>query len=193
MVRPVIVGGIAMFCLQTRESMSIRVPNNWSGFLWGTNSILCLEDNGKSKGDYDQVPVPATTVAAFKLNSSDEDEYGVSLLHGFNLPMAVIPTQGDCNSAGCFKDLNTVCPLELRVINQGHVVGCQNKPPYVHSNFFETQCPTSNFTCASDNYSVIFCPKDPSTGYVFIYFQKLITYCTCNIIDEKTTMNIPIF
>lgn len=61
------------------------------------------------------------------------DFYDISLVDGFNLPVRMVPADGfepgdghyNCGSAECVKNINDICPDELKVKNdQGETVAC---------------------------------------------------------------------
>lgn len=85
-------------------------------------------------------PITTAEIAfGSELNPDDcLDRYSISVADGYNLQMQIRPIEGgfikmtnkrfDCNLAGCFKDLNTVCPEEFAFRNRrgGVKVGCRN-------------------------------------------------------------------
>ncbi|XP_039851292.1 pathogenesis-related protein 5-like [Panicum virgatum] len=80
-----------------------RCPRGWSGWLWGRT--LCAAD----------AAMPAT-LAKFTLDGSGGlDFFDVSLVDGYNLPMA--------GAARCVAELNAACPAYLRV---GGGVACRS-------------------------------------------------------------------
>ena len=70
---------------------------------------------------------PPVTLAEFTLgDGAGNDTYDVSLVDGFNLPMAIVPMPGtftrgarqdeyDCGAPTCAKDFNAICPAQMRV------------------------------------------------------------------------------
>lgn len=54
--------------------------------------------------------------------------YDVSLVDGFNIPVAMTPVGGGagCGVAACETDLNACCPLNLVVKRGGKVVACKS-------------------------------------------------------------------
>lgn len=196
---------ITVGALENGESNSIYLFNQWSKvILWGrtlcsedvndTGIINCITGRNNNMTSKVEFQIPPTTVAEIELINStkDDDVYSVSLVEGFNIPMAVVPVLnnhpldgaggGDCKVAGCMVDLNADCPLELRVFHQGHVVGCQNMLPDVYSNFFKSSCPNSSydvankitFRCDALNYNLVFCPI--VGGYIYIYSYLITNY-----------------
>lgn len=53
--------------------------------------------------------------------------YDVSLVDGFNLPVAMIPVGAGCGVAACEADVNAWCPESLVVRRDGKVVGCKSE------------------------------------------------------------------
>ncbi|KAM7255808.1 hypothetical protein ACFE04_011549 [Oxalis oulophora] len=135
---------------------------------------------------------PPATLAEFTLGIGSQDFYDVSLVDGYNVPMIIEASGGSglCASTGCNTDLNIQCPAELRV-GEGNACksaceafgspeyccsGLFNSPatckPSVYSTIFKTACPrsysyayddaTSTFTCTAADYTLTFCPSNPS-------------------------------
>ncbi|WJZ82279.1 hypothetical protein VitviT2T_002049 [Vitis vinifera] len=125
---------------------------------------------------------PPNTLAEFALNQFNNlDFFDISLVDGFNVPMAFNPTSNGCTRGiRCTADIVGQCPSPLQT--QG---GCNNPctvfktneyccnsgscGPTDYSRYFKTRCPdaysypkddqTSTFTCpGGTNYDVIFCP-----------------------------------
>ncbi|KAI3428936.1 uncharacterized protein J3R85_008960 [Psidium guajava] len=184
------------FTLQPGQSEAISMPPSWSGRLWGRT--LCTQDPTTGQftcatGDCSSPTVeclgsgavPPATLAEFTLNGTGGlDFYKVSLVDGYNLPMAVAPRGGkggNCTATGCTADLNAGCPKELQVDSDGVSVACKSAcdafgdtcKPSGYSEFFKRECPraysyayndgTNTFTCSSAEYVITFCPS-PSTS-----------------------------
>ncbi|XP_031499872.1 protein P21-like [Nymphaea colorata] len=126
---------------------------------------------------------PPNTLAEYALNQFNNlDFFDISLIDGFNVPMAFNPVSGSCKGITCNADIVGQCPNELRVPG-----GCNNActtfkqdqycctgsaanncGPTNYSQFFKDRCPTSysypkddatsTFTCSNTDYQVIFCP-----------------------------------
>ncbi|KAI0749526.1 thaumatin-like protein [Daedaleopsis nitida] len=125
-----------------QQSVSFDVPNDWkSGRLWGRtncdfsqspagpNSCLTGGCNGGLECDPNTgTGVPPVTLAEFTLDGdSNLDNYDVSLVDGFNLPMTITNNVG-CDVPSCPVDLNPNCPAPLKgpTNPQGQVVGCKS-------------------------------------------------------------------
>lgn len=125
---------------------------------------------------------PPNTLAEYALNTKTNnlDFFDISLVDGFNVPMAFTPISNKCRGIRCTADINGQCPRELKAPG-----GCNNPctvfktdqyccnsgkcGPTNYSRFFKQRCPdaysypkddqTSTFTCpGGTNYRVVFCP-----------------------------------
>ncbi|GJQ98499.1 thaumatin-like protein 1 [Tanacetum coccineum] len=198
------------FELSPGESRSFQASPGWSGRFWGrTGCSFDANGQGSCKtGDCgsNQIScngagaIPPATLAEFTIGSGSGtgsnplDFYDVSLVDGYNLPMAIDATGGTgaCGSTGCVTDLNRMCPSELKAADgQACKSACEafgnaeyccsgsfGSPdtcrPSVYSETFKSACPrsysyayddaTSTFTCTSADYTITFCPA--STRYV---------------------------
>ncbi|XP_058010410.1 thaumatin-like protein 1 [Hevea brasiliensis] len=117
---------------------------------------------------------PPATLAEFKLDGyGGMDYFDVSLVHGYNLPLLVVPQGGsgpNCSSTGCVLDLNGSCPSELKVTNSaGDGVACKSsceafrQPQYCCTGAYSTPD-----TCKPSSYSEMFksaCPHAYSHAY----------------------------
>lgn len=106
------------------------------------------------------------------------DTLDISLIEGFNIPIAFTPTSGvgsldgKCRTISCTADINGQCPQNWKVTG-----GCNNPctaqggtcGPNGDNQFFKQRCPdaysypnddqTSTFACPSGtNYRLTFCP-----------------------------------
>ncbi|KAF7332731.1 Thaumatin-like protein [Mycena kentingensis (nom. inval.)] len=90
------------------DSQSFEVPGDWAaGRIWG---------------------IPPVTVAEWTLGriGGEPDNYDVSLVDGFSIPISIVPT-GGCAVAACAKDLNPECPAELQFPSaDGTIAGCKS-------------------------------------------------------------------
>ncbi|KAF2295597.1 hypothetical protein GH714_033260 [Hevea brasiliensis] len=110
---------------------------------------------------------PQATLAEFKLDGyGGMDYFDVSLVHGYNLPLLVVPQGGsgqNCSRTGCVVDLNGSCPSELKVTSSaGDGVACKSsceafrQPQYCCTGAYYTPD-----TCKPSSYSEMFksaCP-----------------------------------
>ncbi|PKU77859.1 protein P21-like [Dendrobium catenatum] len=125
---------------------------------------------------------PATVIEYSLYQWGNNDFYGITLVNGFNLPVAVNPTgPANCSAVTCTDNLTPECPSELKSAG-GCKSACDvfktdeyccNKvgscSPTKYSRFFKSLCPnacsypmddpTSTFTCTSGgDFTVTFCP-----------------------------------
>ncbi|KAH1210941.1 hypothetical protein AAZV13_15G214200 [Glycine max] len=189
------------FVLRSGESSTVTPPAKWNGRIWGrtlcTNSsgnFSCVTgDCGSGKiacdGKAGSMPV---TVLEFSLRHTHyADYYDVSLVDGFNVPAIIVPisSSSKCNSTGCAVDMNRVCPTELKTIQNGQVVGCQNpcgrrsqeryfcciggdarsncKPSVYYSKIFKTSCPQAYSHPKGDQTSMFSCYDPVDYNIVF--------------------------
>jgi hypothetical protein len=133
------------FQLNAGQTRTITMPGGkWSGRLWGRTG--CVMEGGGLRcetGDCaGQVgcggvggKTPATLAEiTYSGDAVNPDFYDLSLVDGYNLPMAMAPLPGshgrnagaplDCAAPTCVSDLNATCPADLRVTVGGKVVGC---------------------------------------------------------------------
>nr|XP_043632966.1 thaumatin-like protein 1 [Erigeron canadensis] len=175
------------FELGPGDSRSFQASPGWSGRFWGrtrctfdsTGQGSCATaDCGSNQISWNGAgATPPATLAEFTIGSSNnpQDFYDVSLVDGYNLPMAVdaIGGTGECGTTRCVTDLNRMCPSELRAIDgqacksAGEAFGnpeycCSGSfgspdtcRPSVYSQVFKSACPRS-YSYA--NYTITFCP-----------------------------------
>eukprot|EP01018_Ginkgo_biloba_P031306 Gb_19746 [translate_table: standard] len=158
--------------LELGESWTLSVVvGQKAGRIWGRTSCSFGPDRkGSCKtGDCGGLlncqgsgAVPATLVEYTLNRGGNQDYYDISLIDGFNLPLSVTPSNGQCTNIACNSDINNSCPAQLKVDE-----GCKNSNGY--ANFFKRKCPqaysypgddqTSTFTCPSGtDYKIVFCP-----------------------------------
>ncbi|KAM3304520.1 thaumatin-like protein 1 [Capsicum chacoense] len=189
------------FMLGPGDSRVFQPPQQWSGRIWGrtgcnfdpstglgncatadcgSNQIEC-NGNGATP--------PATLAELTIFSGAKQDFYDVSLVDGYNLPMAIqaVGGSGTCDTTGCLKDLNRMCPNELRVGDgqacksaceafgtpeyccSGAYASPSTCTPSSYSAMFKNACPksysyayddpTSTFTCTGADYTITFCPS----------------------------------
>ncbi|KAI0669643.1 thaumatin-like protein [Trametes maxima] len=124
------------------QTVSFFVPNNWrAGRIWarrdcnfnsgtpGPNSCLDGGCNGGLLCDpHTGTGVPPATVAEFTLGTNGlPDNYDVSLVDGYNLPVRINNNKG-CPVADCPVDLGPNCPSQLKgpFDSTGFPVGCKS-------------------------------------------------------------------
>ncbi|KZT64104.1 thaumatin-like protein [Daedalea quercina L-15889] len=161
-------------------SVSFTVPDDWtSGRIWGrrdcdfsasTDPSTSCADGGCNGGlECDTTGgtgVPPATVAEFTLGADGEDNYDVSLVDGFNLPMSVTNNVG-CSVASCPVDLNANCPSAIigPYDSSGNAVGCKSA---CDANLDGDAANSPN--CCSGNYDT---PSTcPSSGVEYYSYFK---------------------
>ncbi|KAI0710079.1 thaumatin-like protein [Earliella scabrosa] len=134
--RPSQPGGWEQRAFQT---VSFSVPDNWTaGRIWarrdcnfsngtpGPNSCL---DGGCNGGLVcTGTGVPPASLAEFTLGTNGlPDNYDVSLVDGYNLPVRISNNKG-CHVADCPVDLGPNCPAQLKgpFDSTGFPVGCKS-------------------------------------------------------------------
>ncbi|KAL0541293.1 hypothetical protein IC582_021335 [Cucumis melo] len=185
------------FALKRGQSIVFNAPVGWSGRIWGRTGCNFDESGtgecqtgacGNSLKCSASGKTPAS-LAEFTLAALDF--YDVSLVDGFNLPMAVRPINGTgkCGVAGCDRDLRPECPKELAVKSKGKVVACRSAcdvfdkdeyccrgvygnpvtcRPTFYSKKFKDACPTA--------YSYAY--DDPTSIFTCSAADYVITFCS---------------
>ncbi|PWA66491.1 pathogenesis-related thaumatin superfamily protein [Artemisia annua] len=190
------------FYLPPGEQRKIQAPANWVGRIWartgckfGSNNIPVCEtgDCGGKLCCNGLIGTPPATLVQFALqpDKTKPSFYDVSLVDGYNIPVSVtsVPNSSKCRIGGCKKDVNSICPQELEVLNdKGEVVACKSAclafdndkfccrneygtpskcKPSVYSKIFKEACP-SYYSYAYDNPPpLVNCVSD----------DYLITFC----------------
>ncbi|WCJ35298.1 Pathogenesis-related thaumatin superfamily protein [Euphorbia peplus] len=188
------------FSLPAGSSIQLQAPPNWSGRFWArTGCTFDASGSGKcATGDCGGTlkcsggGAPPVSLVEFTtaMNPSEKDFYDVSLVDGYNVGLGVkaLGGSGDCQYAGCVADLNSNCPVELRVTDtgSGSVVACKSACAAFNAPEF---CCTGDHatpgTCAPNQYSVMFKNACP-TAYSYAYDDASST-CTCSGSDYLIT------
>ncbi|KAI5597661.1 hypothetical protein POPTR_002G087100v4 [Populus trichocarpa] len=198
------------FELKSGQSIVFTAPVGWSGRIWGRTGCK-FDKNGsgscktgpcgtslkcKASGE-----TPAS-LAEFTLTTLDF--YDVSLVDGFNLPIAVTPVngKGNCSVAGCDADLRDTCPSELAVKSNGKVIACRSAcdvfntdeyccrgvygnpvvcQPTYYSKKFKEACPTAYSYAYDDPTSIFTCS---GTDYI-VSFCSSRKQPVCTYHDNK--------
>ncbi|KAH7288852.1 hypothetical protein KP509_31G046600 [Ceratopteris richardii] len=205
------------FELGVGQKRTFDASDGWSGRFWGRtgcnftgstspSSVACETGDCGGKLECSGLgAAPPATLAEFTLASSQSDNkdfYDVSLVDGYNIPIAISPTGNpstkkystqhdasqaesavdyDCGTAGCIADLNLNCPKELQLLSdtdQSSVIGCKSACEAFQSSEY---CCTGSYanpnTCQASSYSKIFkkaCPR----AYSYAYDDNTSTF-TC--------------
>ncbi|KAE8037449.1 hypothetical protein FH972_010036 [Carpinus fangiana] len=130
--------------LNTKTSVSVPAPTDfWAGQIWARTGcrnahkqFSCTTGNCGGRLDCSRAatstPVTLTRLNINRNGPNNISYYGVSLLHGFNVPVTVIPLikgKGKCPTVGCSANLLQTCPEKLQLRSpKGHgpVVGCKS-------------------------------------------------------------------
>jgi hypothetical protein len=185
------------FLLEAKASKTLAVPAQWvAGRIWArtgcrfdgngvgpceTGSCGPNQRCGNSSGE------PPATLAEFTFKAGSADIYDVSLVDGFNLPIAVAPLAGsftkttgdafDCGNIGCATDFNAACPPALQLKNAaGKVVGCLSAcGRFQTDEFCCAGAHNTPQTCPSYGYSRFYKDACPSS-YSFAYDDTTSTF-----------------
>ncbi|KAJ3872331.1 thaumatin family-domain-containing protein [Lentinula edodes] len=96
--------------------------------------------------------------------AQDLDYYDVSVVDGFNVPIAVTVSNTSCSTASCPADLNSDCPADLQVLDSsGAVVGCNSA---CNANLDGDQ-PDSANCCTGSHDTAANCSPSGITDYDF--------------------------
>ncbi|XP_069115037.1 uncharacterized protein [Argopecten irradians] len=184
-------GGWKMYPGARKE---FTVPDHWNGRIWGRTH--CTESGQCQTGDCGGLQCngrtgrPPATLAEFTLDGwGNQDYYDLSLVDGFNLPMAIIPHGGHkratyhCTQATCYADLNPGCPYEQQQRYGGQVIACksaceathrddyccagahntpQTCPSFPGATYFKSRCPDAYSYAYDDHKSTFTCGGKPS-------------------------------
>lgn len=115
----------AVAWLEPQDCLAVTVREVTSARAWGRTACVddvCAADGNEGRG----------TLVQMNFTADGTDFYDVSLVDGFNVPMAMIPVptgssaEGEpCRAASCAADLTVVCPAALlRYDDQGDVAYC---------------------------------------------------------------------
>jgi hypothetical protein len=200
------------FSLRPGQSMVFKAPVGWSGRIWGrTDCTFDASGNGScatgscgSSLRCGASGAPPASLAEFTLAAVDY--YDVSLVDGFNLPVAIKPVGGrggNCSAAGCDGDLRRTCPSELAVRAGGRTVACRSAcdvfntdqyccrgqfgnpatcQPTFYSKKFKEACPTA-YSYAYDDPTSIFTCSD--ADYVVTFCSAARKQPACSYHDNR--------
>ncbi|VDC00835.1 unnamed protein product [Peniophora sp. CBMAI 1063] len=170
--KPTIASGWVQNAYQT---VSFGVPDNWvSGRIWGRRNCdfssnpgpnSCLDGgcNGGLVCDVNNggTGVPPASLAEFTLsvNPSVPDNYDVSLVDGYNLPIRIDNNRG-CPVGSCPVDLGPNCPAALKgpYDSSGFPVGCKSACVALGG---ENNC------CSGSHNTAATCPPSGVTDYSY--------------------------
>ncbi|KAI0356836.1 Osmotin, thaumatin-like protein [Trametes cingulata] len=161
------------------NSVTFSVPDNWkAGRIWGrrdcdftiTTGPTCLDgwcNGGLLCDPATGTGVPPATVAEWTLQGDgNRDFYDVSLVDGYNLPMA-ITNSVNCPVADCPVDLGPNCPAPIQgpFDSTGFPVGCKSAcAANLDGN------PTDSANCCSGSHDTA--ATCPSSGVQYYSYFK---------------------
>jgi Thaumatin family len=197
--QPVPEGG--GFRLDAGQTRTLAFPSTglWSGRIWGRTgctfdaSGMGRCDTGDCGGRLGCAGIGGKTPATlaeitWSAGPPNPDFYDLSLVDGYNLPMAMAPLPGshgknpaayDCLTPSCVTDLNATCPGELQVRNGGgQVVGCLSAcEKFGTEQFCCRGAHDQPETCPPFSFSKTFKAACP-TAYSYAYDDATSTF-TC--------------
>ncbi|XP_042502968.1 thaumatin-like protein [Macadamia integrifolia] len=200
---PVIADG--GFCLQSDQVKRIQAPPTWSGRLWArtgcdftSRDLTSQWKQACQTGDCDGrlecngiVGTPPATLIQFSLQPSQSklSFYDVSLVDGYNLPVSINAksSEANCFIGGCRKNINSVCPPELQVLDDSEtVVACKSACLAFNLDVF---CCRNAYgspeKCRVNTYSKLF--KDACPSYYSYAFDTPAPLVTCSSKDYIIT------
>jgi hypothetical protein len=168
--------------LDPGQSFVAGVDNGWSGRVWGR--FDCTTD---STGNF---PSTLSELTLSQDQGTGLDFYDVSLVDGFDLPMALIAVgftataaqPYSCGAPTCAKDLRPTCPTPLQDVVNAQTLACANDEckvlgdnvatspdciyPNQYTEFFKTGCPQA-YSFPSDDPTSTFTCKGKDYQVVF--------------------------
>ncbi|XP_028788127.1 pathogenesis-related protein 5-like [Neltuma alba] len=184
------------FTLKPCQSQAFTAPAGWNGRIWARTGCN-FDKNGAGKCrtggcgtemNCSAPGSPPSTLAEFALG--ELDYYDVSLVDGFNLPIAVqtVNGTGNCSSAGCDGDLRQNCPSQLAMKEDGKVIACRSACDVFKTDEYCCRGQHGNpGTCLPSNYSKSFksvCPvaysyayDDPTSVLTCSGADFVVTFC----------------
>ncbi|KAH7301765.1 hypothetical protein KP509_23G041600 [Ceratopteris richardii] len=195
------------FELTPGQSATVQVSPGWSGRFWGRTDCK-FSDSGVgtcASGDCGGKlqcggagAQPPATLAEFTLAGNQvnvkQDFYDVSLVDGYNIPIAIVPASGSgtCGVAGCARDLNMNCPAELQLLaddqDGSSVVGCKSAcDAFGEAEYCCAGAYANPTVCKPSSYSQLFksaCPRaysyafdDPTSTFTCTGADYNIVFC----------------
>jgi hypothetical protein len=176
--------------LDPGQSFTAGVDNGWSGRVWGRFGCT-TSAAGKLTCPDDPYPSTLSEMTLTQDQGTGLDFYDISLVDGFDLPMALIPVgftadpahPFSCGSPTCAMDLRPTCPQPLRDVDaSGTTLVCANDAckvlgnnvatspdctyPDTYTEFFKTGCPQA-YSYPSDDPTSTFTCKGKDYQVVF--------------------------
>jgi hypothetical protein len=169
-------------------SFQVGVDNGWSGRIWGKTG--CTTTAGKTTCQSDAFPASLAELT-LTTTATGLDFYDVSLVDGFNLPIALdavgyTPDPAhpyDCGSPTCAQNLDATCAQPFQDSAGGDVIACANDAckvignsnpaapsciyPNQYTEFFKTACPQAYSYPSDDPTSTFTCKGINDYAVVF--------------------------
>jgi Thaumatin family len=174
--------GLQGYPLNPQESRAIDIPDNWSGRVWArtgcvmntANGLDCLTGSCEGGLFCRGSGSPPATLAEFTLwpqSSGEVSFWDVSLVDGFNVPIAIHPSPTGPTTQ-CTWNINNVpseCPQGLIFRANGTIVGCNSAcGVFGLANYCCTGVYSMPSTCVPTSFSRQFknrCPQAYSYAY----------------------------
>ncbi|XP_054788214.1 thaumatin-like protein [Prosopis cineraria] len=193
------------FLLSSGQETLLQLPPSWSGRIWARNGCSFHPTTAKGfcqTGDCAGLlhcrglgGLPPATLVQISLATSHSPLhfYDVSLVDGFNLPVAIKPVGATlrCGVASCQADLNLCCPPALAVRRRGKIVACKSPCLAAKSDRY---CCTGDYAspgkCKPTVFARLFkliCPQ----AYAYAYDDSTALK-TCNATHYVITFCPPI-
>lgn len=191
--QPIIADG--GFTLPSGQTQRVIAPSSWTGRFWartgcnfGPNQQQPACETGDCGGKLackGLIGTPPATLVEVTLqeDKSKPNFYDISLVDGFNLPISVNskqPISPKCAIGSCEKDLNKICPDELKVLNgNGEVVACRSAClAFGLDSFCCRNAYGSPETCKPSLYSRMF--KEACPSYYSFAFDSPPPLASCS-------------
>ncbi|HTQ43022.1 MAG TPA: thaumatin family protein [Polyangiaceae bacterium] len=169
-------------------SFQVGVDNGWSGRIWG--KTRCTTSGGTTTCASSAFPASLAELTLTK-SATGLDFYDVSLVDGFNLPIALDAVNHtpdpahpyDCGSPTCAVNLNATCAAQFQDSANGQVIACANDAckvvgnnnpsspactyPNQYTEFFKMACPAAYSYPKDDPTSTFTCKGFNDYAVVF--------------------------
>ncbi|WRT66204.1 uncharacterized protein IL334_003157 [Kwoniella shivajii] len=189
--------------LGPKQEDTFPVPDDWtSGRIWARTGctinelglFVCLTGNCGNGSATDSIchvsNDPPATLAEFTLSPNGSDNYDISLVDGFNVPLNIYNSDPKCTSPICEGNINKYCPSVLKTgldtngINLGCMTPCN--AGFGDELYGNRACCTGAYgndsmlceSCGMDYYDLF---KDNcNQAYAYAYDEKSGTLFQCD-------------
>ncbi|KIR56462.1 thaumatin family protein [Cryptococcus gattii Ru294] len=192
-----IPGQVTGWELAAGGQTKFTVPDDWTaGRIWARTG--CVDQDGIfqcltgqcGSGENGDVTCknsdqPPATLAEFTFVRGKEDNYDISLVDGFNIPLNIIPSISTCTEPQCQVNINALCPPLLRTsldqngVNLGCIAPCNagfgqeiygNRACCTDSRIGAYADSTLCVACGVDYYALF--KNNCNTSYAYAYDEK---------------------